>query len=160
EAQKILRWRVHVAAHTLNSAAGFTSGIERDRESGLGKERAWLIVVFDLQTGIAMHPEAARIAEGVFSDVLIGHEGQPALGPPEKLQTTSWHLVEPAVGLPAIHQPELDLEPIGGEYLNAAAIEEPRRVRRHVGHLVNPVFVVVVAAEADVREEKAGVYVD
>src|SRR5579859_7708514 len=46
------------------------------------------------------------------------------------------------------------------EPLQANAIEEPRRVRRYVRRLIGPVVEVVIAPQADVAEEDAGLQVD
>src|SRR6185312_16780251 len=76
------------------------------------------------------------------------------------LVTDAGELVELAVGLPTVDEPELDLEAIGQEELQPSAVEEPRRVVGGERRLIAPVFVLRVGEEADVREEEADVEVD
>src|ERR1022692_5066122 len=63
------------------------------------------------------------------------------------------------VRLPPVDKPGLDLQLIGGEELNARAVEKPRRVRGNIRRLVSPVIEVVVAEQTDVGDENSSVYV-
>ena len=76
------------------------------------------------------------------------------------LRSDTRALVEGAVRLPSIDQPELGLQLFCREDLNAQPIEEPWRVRRHIRWLVSPVVKVVVAEQPDVRHEDPGIHVD
>src|SRR5260370_22828022 len=76
---------------------------------------------------------------------------------PEDLPAKAQVSIEPGVGLPAVDEPRLDLQRIGGEPLDSQSIEEPGRVGRNEGRLVSPVVEIVVAEEADVRDENAGI---
>src|SRR5271170_2904127 len=61
------------------------------------------------------------------------------------------------IGLPAIDNPWFDLQLVRGKPLDAEAVKEPRRVRRHIRRLINPIIEIVVTEQADVRDENTGV---
>ena len=103
---------------------------------------------------------AVRVAERVGAPVVVEHDRDAAVRPPQDLPAHAGRVVELAVRLPAVDDPRLDLQLVAREDLDAHAVEEPRRVRRHVRRLVRPVVEVVVAAQADVRHEDAGLDVD
>src|SRR6185369_8568059 len=77
-----------------------------------------------------------------------------------KLSSNSWAVIEPAVGLPSIDKPRLNLQFCRGKDLHSHSVEEPWRVRRDIGRLIGPVIKVVVAEESDVRHEYSGIDVD
>lgn len=79
---------------------------------------------------------------------------------PENLPAQSGLAVGACVRLPSVDDPWLDLQFLGRKILNAEAVEEPRRVRRHERWLVGPVIEVVITEEADVGDEYAGVHVE
>src|SRR5271156_2583805 len=61
------------------------------------------------------------------------------------------------VGLPAVYVPRFDFQLVSGEPLNAYAVEEPRRVRRHVRRLISPIVKMVVTEQANVGHENSSV---
>jgi len=107
-----------------------------------------------------MDTEPIGDSERVRTEVLIAYDGERTGRLVYELQTHARGLIELAIGLPAVHQPGLDLQLVAGKDLRPHAVEEPRSVRRHVGRLIGPVVEVVIAPETDVRHEDAGLDVD
>src|SRR5215469_9571318 len=68
--------------------------------------------------------------------------------------------VVPGVGLPSVDEPRFDLQLVGGEPLQADAIEEPWSVGRHVRWLIGPVIEVIEAEQADIGGEDSGIQVE
>src|ERR1017187_4987286 len=68
--------------------------------------------------------------------------------------------IELGVRLPSVDDPGLDFQLVGGEPLNAQAIEEPWRIGRHKRRLVGPVIEVVVTEQANVRDKNPGIDVE
>ena len=68
--------------------------------------------------------------------------------------------VELVIRLPAVDEPRLDLQMVGGEPLDSHAVEEPWRVGRNIGRLIGPVIEVVITEQADVGDEDTGVDVE
>ena len=86
--------------------------------------------------------------------------GKPPGRTPQNLESKARPVIEAPVGLPAIDEPRLNLQVLGGEDLNTHAVEKPRSVRRNVGGLIRPVVELVVAEQPDVGHENAGIDVD
>src|SRR5690348_12859321 len=68
--------------------------------------------------------------------------------------------VEFRIGLPAVDDPWLNLQFVGREPLNSQPVEEPGGVRRNIRRLVCPIVEVVVAEQADVGDEDAGINIE
>lgn len=119
-----------------------------------------VVVVAKQDAAVGVETNASRVILRVGADVRARDELHPLVRSPIDLIADAGQLVELAVGLPAVDQPDLELEPVGREQLHAHAVEEPRRVVRDVGRHVGPVFEVVVGEETDVGHEEAHVEVD
>src|ERR1035438_4156752 len=108
-----------------------------------------------------MNARASGVAGGVFAQtVVVRHDVQIRLGAPQNLSAQSRLAVVSAIRLPAVDEPRLDLQLGSREILNAQAVEEPRRVGGDKRRLIGPVVGVVVAEQADVRNEDAAVQVE
>src|ERR1022692_1610504 len=68
--------------------------------------------------------------------------------------------IELVIRLPSVDNPRLNLQLVSGEPLDAQSIEEPRRVGGHERRLIGPVVEVVIAEQANVRDEDSGVDVE
>src|ERR1700743_3309685 len=67
--------------------------------------------------------------------------------------------IRPAIGLPAIDEPWLNLQLVCGKPLYPQPIEEPRCIRRNKRRLVGPIIKIVITEESDVRNKDAGIHV-
>lgn len=67
---------------------------------------------------------------------------------------------QPAIGLPAVDDPGLDLQFVRGKPLNAKAVKEPRSVGRDIRRLIGPVIKVVVAEQANIGNENSGINIE
>src|SRR4029077_13078709 len=61
---------------------------------------------------------------------------------------------------PSVDDPRFNFQFVGGEPLNSKTVEEPWRVRGHIGWLVRPVIEVVITEQADVRDEDSRIDVE
>ena len=113
-----------------------------------------LVVISDLDAVVGVDARAAGNTQIVRAiAVVVEDHRKPLVRTIQNLPAQPLMAVELGVGLPSVDDPGLDLQLVGGEPLNAQAVEEPRRVGRHVRRLVGPVIEVVVAEQADVRHE-------
>src|SRR5215469_4672641 len=64
------------------------------------------------------------------------------------------------VSLPSIDEPRFDLQFVGGEPLQAHAVEIPGSVGGYKGGLIGPVVEVIEAEQADIGGEDSGVQVE
>ena len=120
---------------------------------------ALVVLVLDAVVGVVAG--AGGYAKSVLAiAVLVAENLQPAGGPPQDLSAESRPIVEPAVGLPAVDEPRLDLQLGRWKPLHAHAVEEPWCVRRDVRRLIGPVVELVKREQADVGEEDAGIDVE
>src|ERR1700678_2469435 len=92
--------------------------------------------------------------------VAVEHQFERVVRYPEDLAAEARLAVELGIGLPAIDEPGLDLQSLCRPPLDAKSVEEPRSIRRHEGGLVGPVIIVVIAEQADVRDENAHVDIE
>src|SRR6266853_1243522 len=120
-----------------------------------------MVVVLHFDTIVGVIAGAGGNAQRVGSSpVVVREDGKPADGAVQDLPAKSEPAIESTVGLPSVDDPRLDLQLLGGKYLNAHACEKPRSVRRNIRRLVGPVIKVVKAEEAYVRQEDTGIDVD
>src|SRR6266849_9901984 len=120
-----------------------------------------MVVILHFNAVVGVIASAGRNAQRVGSSpVIVREDGKPAGGAIQDLPTKSQPAIESTVGLPSVDDPRLDLQLLGGKYLNAQACEKPRSVRRNIRRLVGPVIKVVKAEEAYVRQEYPGIDVD
>ena len=102
-----------------------------------------------------------RNPDGVSADaVVVGNNRHPGRRTPQNLPAQPQAAVGPRVGLPAVDNPGLDLQLLGGEDLDSHAREEPRRVRRNVGRLVCPVIELIETKQTHVGQEDPGIDVN
>ena len=159
EAEKGLL-RTPLRAGAAHAPAVLTPRVHGERERRLVGEAPRTVEVLELQAVVGVHPRAARNAEPVVTVVVVGQHGDRPARPPQHLHSVARAFVEHAVRLPAVHEPQLDLQLVAREGLQPEPVEEPRGVGRDVRRLVRPVVEVVVAEQADVGHEDAGVQVD
>src|SRR5262249_38870687 len=139
-------------------AAILASQVSGEREGHLVEKVLRLVVVLDLNAIVGVDAGAAKlaiaVAERIFAHpVVVGDNGEPWLGTPQNLSSQAWLAAQPAVGLPAIDDPGLDLQLVRGEPLDPDAVEEPGRVGRHKGRLIGPVVKVVITEQPYVGNE-------
>src|SRR5262249_35189116 len=109
---------------------------------------------------VAVKADPSRVVLGVRAGVAVEHRPNPLVWRVEDLVAEPRKLIELAVGLPPVDQPELHFDSIGGEELHPGPVEKPGRIVRSKRGLVAPVLELGVGEEAYVREEKAQVHVD
>src|ERR1019366_5252429 len=125
--------------HPPPPAAVLASGIDRDGEGRLGQSLAGTIEpsILDAVVGVNSIRVAYRvgrtaghgIGEIVLSNAIIIEHPFDVFGRlPKDLAAETEILVVPAVGLPAVDDPGLDLERVGRKILDAQPIEEPGRI--------------------------------
>ncbi len=108
----------------------FASHIAGERERRLIKEPLLVVVVFDLNAIVRVIAHTARRVQRIFTQgVLIPVDRQPAIRPPEDLESDARPAVESSVGLPAVREPRLDLQVLRRKNLDANAVEKPGCVR-------------------------------
>jgi hypothetical protein len=153
------RYRPGLVA-AIDPSAELAPGIDGDGERGLAQEGLRVVQVLHLDAVVGVDPLTIRNAERVRAEVLVRGQREPPVRPPRDLEPDARSAVELPVGLPAVHDPRLDLQLVAGEDLYPHAVEEPWRVRGHVRGLIRPVVELVVAEEPHVGQEDAGVDVD
>src|ERR1700682_637824 len=67
---------------------------------------------------------------------------------------------EPAIGLPSVDDPRLNLQFVGRKPLNSHPVKEPGSVGRHIRWLVSPVIEVVVAEQSNVGHENSRIQIE
>ncbi len=130
------------------------------------EELARAVVIAEQEAVVGVEADAARGIEGpgdgrgVRADVGVEDHADRFRRPVENLISEAGRRVEGSVSLPAVDQPELHLQAIGGEDLQPGAVEKPRRVVGGIGRLISPVLEVVVREQSDVRHEDSHVEID
>src|SRR5579864_5952949 len=124
-----------------------------------------MVVILDFNTVVRVNARAAElpvaITQCVFAHtVIVENERKPWLRPIKYLSAKARLAAHSPVGLPAVDNPGFDLQFVSGEPLNSQSVEEPWRVRGHVGGLICPVVEVVVTEEPNVRNENSGVNIE
>src|SRR5262249_49321980 len=132
---------IHVVDHRLSlrsnacylGAAIFASQVSGKREGHLVEKVLRPVVVLDFNTVVGVDSAAAKlaiaVAQRIFAKaVIVEDQGEPWLRTPQDLSAQARLAAQPAVGLPAIDDPGLDLQLVRGEPLDPDAVEEPRRV--------------------------------
>src|SRR5262249_9052142 len=145
-------------------AAILAAEITGEREGHFVDKIVRPVVILNLDAVVGMDTRAPKSAvasaQSVFSHtIVVKDEREPGRGTPQDLSAQTGFAAQPPVGLPAVDDPRLDLQLGGREPLNAEAVEEPGSIRRYIGWLVGPVIEVVVAEQADIRNENAGIEV-
>ena len=135
--------------------------IAGDGEGNLVQELPWACHILDLRAVVGVDARASGEAGIVFTQaVVVPDEVQVRLGAPQNLSAQPRLAVVTGIRLPAVDEPRLDLQLRRRELLNAKAVEEPGRVGGDERRLIGPVVEVVVAEQADVGDEDAGVQVE
>src|SRR5262245_51620853 len=111
-------------------AAIFASQVSGKREGHLVEEVLRPVVVFDFNTVVGVDAGTAKlaitVAERIFAHaVIVEDKCQPQLRTPQNLSAQAGLAAQPAVGLPSVDDPGLDLQLVGGEPLDPDAVEEP-----------------------------------
>src|ERR1700719_3935933 len=120
-----------------------------------------MVVILDFDTVVGVIASTGGNAQRVGSGpVVVRKHGKPTGGAIQYLPTKPEPAIESSVGLPSVDDPGLDLQLLGGKYLNAQPCEKPRSVRRNIGRLVGPVIKVIKTEKAYVRQEDTGIDVD
>jgi hypothetical protein len=83
-----------------------------------------------LEAVVAVKPDPAGVVLRVPADVVVRDDRNPLHRSIENLKPESGHAVELGIGLPAVDDPGLDLELVGGKDLDPDTVEEPRGVVR------------------------------
>src|SRR5882762_1208184 len=123
----------------------FTTHISRQGKCSLTDKRLRIVVVLNLDAIVRVIANAARRVQRVRAQhILIPENRQPTVRTPEELHTESRPVIEPAVGLPAVYKPRLDLQMLRRENLYSNAVEKPWSIRRNVRGLIGPVVELVV----------------
>src|SRR5262249_37657541 len=141
------------------------SQVSGQREGYLVEKVLRPVVVFDLNAVVGVDATAAKlaiaVAKRIFAHtVIVGDQGEPGRRTPQNLSAQTRLAAQPAVGLPSVDDPRLDLKLVRGKPLDPDAVEEPGRVGRHIGRLIGPVVKVVVAEQANVRDENSCVKIE
>src|SRR4029077_420687 len=92
--------------------------------------------------------------------IVIRDNRNRSVGAPVDLSANPRPVIEPAIGLPSVDEPRLNLQFRCREDLYPHPIEKPWRVRGNIRRLIGPVVEIVVTEEADVRHENSCVNVD
>jgi hypothetical protein len=112
---------------------------ERERQRAQERSRA-RVEVPELEVVVRVDSERLRVPFDLLPDVQRVHEREPLAGPPVPEVTACACLVPLAEGLPAVHDPHLDLEPARREDLRPESEEVVRRGVRHEAVRVRPVL--------------------
>src|SRR5262249_26299695 len=161
EAQKAFFLMPLPSFDASDSPPGLPSDIPRQRECSLAHKTFLIVVVLVLDAFVAVITHAARHAERPLPErILIAKQREPSVRPPQDLQTKARPSVEPAIRLPAIGEPRLNLQMLRGEDLHTHSVEEPRGVRRNVRRLVGPIVEVVVTEKPDIGHEDSRIDID
>src|SRR5271170_5022731 len=131
---------------TGDSTAVLAPGVARERERHLIEAVVLgMVVVSDFDAVIRMDALGMGKAQVILAEsILVPDKPEPLLGLPQKLPSQAEVTVVLGVGLPAIDDPWLDFQFVGGKPLNTHAVEEPRCVRRHIRRLIDPIIEIVV----------------
>src|SRR5262249_51402335 len=145
-------------ANACSVAAILASQVSGKRKGHLVEKVLRTVVIFDLYAVVRVDASAAKlavaVAQRIFTHtVIVGDQGEPGRRTPQNLSAQARLAAQPAVGLPSVDDPRLDLQLVRGEPLDPDAVEEPGRVGRNIGRLISPVVKVVVAEQADVGNE-------
>src|SRR5215472_8187807 len=120
-----------------------------------------MIVVLHLNAIVGVISRPIGDAQSIRAQsVIVAEHGNPTVRPIEYLAPKSQTVVVARIRLPAVDDPRLDFQLLGGKYLNAHAGEKPRGIGRDIRRLIGPVIEVVKAEQTDVRQEDAGVDVN
>ena len=132
------------------------------RENAIFEARRFrVVVVSDLDTVVGVDALRLGKAQIILSvAILVGDQLEPFFRHPKKLSAQARVAVVLRIGLPSVDEPGFDFQLVGGEPLNAHAVEEPRRIGGNIGRLIGPVIEIVVAEQADVRHEDSGVDIE
>src|SRR5262249_17525629 len=122
--------------------------------------RERMMVVAQKEAIVRVEADAARMVLRVGTDVSVEHHVHPLARRAADLISDAGELVELRVRLPAVDDPDLDLEAVGWEDLYARAVEEPGRIVRGERRLIRPILEVHVREQAHVRHEYAGIDID
>src|SRR5271170_3394419 len=158
--EALLRSALGIAVETDATAALATCVSSECRCSHAYKMRCAL-VVHVLDTVVGVVAGAGGYAKGVLAiTVLVAENLQPAGAPPQDLSAESRPVVKPAIGLPSVDEPRLNLQLGCWKPLHTHTVEEPWCIRRDVRRLIGPVVELVKREQSDVRQEDAGVHVE
>ena len=122
-----------LSANGCSLAAIFASQVSGKREGHLVEKSLRTVVVFDFNTVVGVDAGAAKlavaVAQRIFTHaVIVEDQREPGLRTPQNLSSQAGLAAQPAVGLPAIDDPGLNLQLVRGEPLDPHAVEEPGRV--------------------------------
>src|SRR3989442_1773467 len=80
---------------------------------GLVEDPVRVVVILGHDAVVGVEALAVAVAESVRAIVLVAEDREPAVRAPEELQSDAGCGIEPAVRLPAVDEPGLDLELVG-----------------------------------------------
>src|SRR5262249_45789324 len=103
-------------------AAVFASQVSGKREGHLVQKVLRPVVVFDFNTVVGVDAGTAKlaiaVAQRIFAHaVIVEDQGEPWFRTPQNLSAQARLAADPAVGLPAVDDPGLDLQLVRGEPL-------------------------------------------
>src|SRR5207248_9910663 len=100
-------------AATAHSTAEFASGICGECERGLVEHPARIVVVLHLDAVVGVDPLSIGDSQRIRSPIIVEYERNTSGRPIKYLSPDSGRFIEFAIGLPAIHDPGLDLQFLG-----------------------------------------------
>src|SRR5215472_5808982 len=152
-------------ANACSVAAILASQVSGEREGHPVEKVLRPVVILDLDAIVRVDAGAAKlaiaVAQRIFAHaVIVEDHGEPRRRTPQNLSSQSWLAAQPAVGLPSVNDPGLDLKLVRGKPLDPDAVEEPGCVGRDIRRLIGPVVKVVVTEQANVRDENSRVKIE
>src|SRR5262249_57689207 len=131
EAIRVVDDCLTLRADAASFAPVFAAQVSSERECHLVQKSLWAVIVFDLNTVIRVNAAASKLpisaTERILTHpVVIEHQRQPWLGTPENLPAQSRLAAQPAIGLPTVDDPGLDLQFVFPQPLNPKPLPKPR----------------------------------